>query len=429
MPGRKSTLSIRKKSVYLNRGEQGEVRSFVDPDPKGKRKIINPFGTKRGQAVKILHSNGLFRPRTYFNTWLAEARELDSVKKMKLQREVHNIVALLFPGRVVRIPMIRFPETDFTKYTKDLSKLESTELVPELYMEKVEEPEKLKELKRTFYDRLKQIQDRMQTATLEERQRIGSELVKLRLESDPLIGRKFPEIYELEKEIEAAGFDIQHPEVNFGIKDGKVIFYDLVPRLNLEKLKRFVANNPNLTDKQRKLVSRRIEAVERLGFTKEELWDRRKTYFDSMTKKGVDTLSQVLRIPVNPKSKEDLHSAFYFAFSQDFFDGQSISQNQIVSALNSIQRTGQYRSPSGRIYSVLRLGSKIILKINVPTDMVNDLIGTDIGMPGIELNINIDALGRLVGLDMIKTQLVTVDLNYLIKNKLVDDAQIRQLYT
>ncbi|PIU22362.1 MAG: hypothetical protein COT14_01555 [Candidatus Diapherotrites archaeon CG08_land_8_20_14_0_20_30_16] len=424
-----STLNIRKRSVYLNRGEQGEVRSFVDSDPKGKRKINTPFGKKRGQIVKIIYSNGLFRPRIYFNTWLAEARELDSVRKVKLQKEVHSIASILFPDHCVKMPMIRFPQGDFRKIDRDLNKLDPDEVMPELYMEKVDEPQALKDLKQKFYARLKVIQDKMLTASFEERQRLGQELVRLRLESDPLIGRRFSEIYAVEKEIEAAGFDIQHPEVNFGMKNGKVIFYDLIPRLNLDKLRQYVNTNPRLTEKQRRLVLRRIEAVERLGFSKEELWDRRKTYFDSMTRKGLETLKQTLKLPDEPKTREELHRAFYFVFVQDFFEGPFLSKELVIQAINSIQRNRQFVSLNGRTYSVLQLGNKIFLKVNLPNDMINEMMTTDIGIPVVELSTLQDASGRPIGINMLKTKLITLDLNYLIKNRLIDDAQVRQLYT
>lgn len=429
MPTKKlSTLQIKRKSTFLGRGEQGEVRSFVDPDPKGKKKVSNPFGQKRGQAVKIIHSNGFFRPRTFFNTFLAEPRTLDSVRKMKLQMEVHNIVDILFPGHVVRIPLIRFSQEAFKRNT-NLNELDANQIVPELYMSRIEEPTKLKELKKEFYDKLNRLQAKMQQASLAERLRLGQELTRLRLQYDPLIGKRYPQIYELEKEIESAGFDIQHPEVNFGFTNGQVTFYDLIPRVDLNKLRQYLESNPEISEKQKRLVLRRIEAIERLGFTAEELRGRIKTYFDSISQKGLDVLKQILKSNKIPKTKEELHEIFNEAYQNDFFQNGRLSLESITSAISTIRYSGIYVAPSGRSYTKFQLGNNIFLRANVPQEMISETLGTDIGLPVIKLVPKLDPNGRPIAIDLERSQITTLDINYLIQNNLLSKEEMLQLYS
>lgn len=417
MPTRRrpiSTKRIREMSDIVGKGEQGEVRKL-------KR---NPFGQSRGEVVKIGHTTALYRPLTYFNTWLVEPREFDTKKRVRITQIVHNIANTLFPNNVVRIPLTRFPAEDPGKYyKKDLKNLNEHEIQPELYMSKVEEPEDLIDLKRKFYRKLGEIQDRQERTDFAGRQVTGPELVRLRTLFDREIGTRYPKIYEKERQIEEAGLDIQHPEINFGFRNGHVVFYDLFPRLNIVKLLQYLQRS-EVSEKQKRLVERLLDSLSRLNPTNRDLWDRRHTYFHSITPQGLEILRKTTGISTNPKTIEELHSEMEHPILNDFYSSNQVDKNRLMEAIKITRMNGNCEI-NGHKYFVRKLGDKILIYLSMPEGMFHEMITNDIGLIALVVPI-ISVPTQRIDISNVTTR--KVDLEFLIENDLVDPNNVRQLF-
>lgn len=415
MPAKRfSSRAIRARSRIIGKGEQGEVREI--------RK--NPFGKSRGEVVKIGHTTALYRPLTYFNTWLVEPREFDTKKRIILTQIVHNIANVLFPDNVVNIPLTRFPQEP-GKYHRNLDYLDKDEILPELYMPKVEEPEELQRLKKKFYHASKEKQNRETKTDLEGRQKIFVETIESRLKFDAKVRELFPQIIDLEKQIEEAGFDIQHPEINFGFRNGRVVFYDLFPRLNIVKLFTYL-QKANLTEKQRRAVQRLLKSLARLNLSKTDLWDRRKTYFESLTTTGQKILSRIFE--TIPQNQNELHGLCFKAFEEDFTTDGKLRPDVLLRFVVSLNKTKTVKM-GNRTYTAKLKGDKLMVFLDIPEKMFGEMITTDIGLPVIEISLSIDKNnGKISSFDFTKAQIKVLDIQYLIDNKLIPEDQIKLMY-
>ncbi len=411
---RLSSKTIRARSRIIGRGEQGEVREI--------RK--NPFGKNRGEVVKIAHTTALYRPLTYFNTWLVEPREFDTKKRIMITQIVHNIANTLFPNNVVRIPLSRFPTKDPEHYyKKDLKSLGQDEVQPEFYMSKVEEPEELVDLKRRFYRKLDELQSRAEHTDFAGRQANMPEIIRLRTFFDKEIGTKYPQIYKREQKIEEAGLDIQHPEINFGFRNGHVVFYDLFPRLNIEKLLQYL-QKPEVTEKQRKQVERLLNSLSRLNPSNRDLWDRRHTYFHSITPKGLEVLRRATGSSIEPKTIEEVHFMMEQPLLSDFYVTHQIDTNRLMEIIRATRMNGEYFL-NGNRYMTRKLGDKILIHISLPEGMFHEMATNDVGLIALIVPIISVPTPRI---DILNVTTKKIDLDFFIENNIVDSEQVRQLF-
>ena len=122
-----------------------------------------------------------------------------------------QLARMLFPGNVIRVTRLSAPRGKFGEIHSD-----HYPLAPQIKQEALEIRGKILGAHKRM-----ELMDGDEKAA--EFHRVKSEVE----EYDEKIRKKFPQVAQSARMLEAAGFSVPHPEVNFTIRDGKVVFYEV----------------------------------------------------------------------------------------------------------------------------------------------------------------------------------------------------------